>query len=84
MHQLLIQWDGDLVEIMPVHETTSIVADDVPLWESNEVRCLSSKVWEDDELMLRSFCFNRFKQPMRQRKSETTSVMSAELLLHLE
>lgn len=51
MHELLIQGDGDMVEIVPADETAIIVVADVPFWESDKVRCLSGKVWEEDEFM---------------------------------
>lgn len=51
MHQLLIEWDGEMVEIVPADETTSIAAADVPLWESDDVRCLSDKAWEEEEFI---------------------------------
>ena len=50
MHQMIIQWDGELVEIMPADESVSIVAADFRAWEVDGVDCLSGKTWEGEFL----------------------------------
>jgi len=50
MHQHLIQWDGDDVEIVPADKTIDVAVADLPLWESARSECLSGRVWEAEFL----------------------------------
>jgi hypothetical protein len=46
LHQHLIQWDGDDVEVVPADKTIDVATTDLPLWESARAECLSGRVWE--------------------------------------
>jgi hypothetical protein len=46
MHQCLIQWQGDKVELVFADNTVSIVAADAAYWETEEIECFLGKVWE--------------------------------------
>ena len=46
MHQCLIQWHGDDVEVVRVDESASIATADLVFWELGDFECLSSKTWE--------------------------------------
>jgi hypothetical protein len=50
MHQHLIQWDGDNIEIVPADKTIDVAVTDLPLWESARAECLSGRVWEAEYL----------------------------------
>ena len=46
MHQCLIQWHGDDVELVRVDEFVSIATADPVFWELGDFECFSSKSWE--------------------------------------
>ena len=46
MHQCLIQWHGDDVELVRADEYVSIATADPVYWELEDFECLSSKLWE--------------------------------------
>ena len=46
MHQCLIQWHGDDVELVHADESVSIAIADPVYWELEEFECFSSKLWE--------------------------------------
>ena len=46
MHQCLIQWHGDDVELVRVDESVSIAIADPVYWELEDFECFSSKLWE--------------------------------------
>lgn len=41
MHQSLIQWQGDEVEIVQANRSVNITIADLSIWEMDEVDCLS-------------------------------------------
>ena len=46
MHQCLIQWHGDDVELVRADESMSIATADPVFWELGDFECLSGKMWE--------------------------------------
>ena len=46
MHQCLIQWHGDDVELVCANESVSIAIADPVFWELGDFKCFSSKSWE--------------------------------------
>jgi len=46
MHQCLIQWHGDDVELVHADESVSIATTDLVYWELEDFECFSSKLWE--------------------------------------
>ena len=45
MHQCLIQWHGDDVELVHADESVSIAIADPVYWELEDFECFSSKLW---------------------------------------
>jgi hypothetical protein len=50
MHQCLIQWQGDKIEIVPADKSVNVAGADLALWEMDGLDCLSGKVWDGDFL----------------------------------
>ena len=46
MHQCLIQWHGDDVELVHADESVSIATADPVFWELGDFECFSGKMWE--------------------------------------
>ena len=46
MHQCLIQWQRDDVEVVRADESMSIATADLVFWELGDFECLFGKVWE--------------------------------------
>ena len=46
MHQCLIQWHGDDVELVRADESMSIATSDPVFWELGDFECFSGKLWE--------------------------------------
>jgi hypothetical protein len=46
MHQFMIQWIGDDVEIVHADDSVSVAATEPAYWEYDNVDCFSGKVWE--------------------------------------
>ena len=46
MHQCLIQWHGDVVELVRADESMSIATADLVYWELEDFECFSGKLWE--------------------------------------
>ena len=46
MHQCLIQWHGDDVEVVRADESVSFATADLVFWELGDFECLSGKTWE--------------------------------------
>ena len=55
MHQTIIQWDGDLVEIVQADGSVSIATADYLVWEASGIDCLSGKTWEGEFLDVTDF-----------------------------
>nr|ABA97725.2 retrotransposon protein, putative, unclassified [Oryza sativa Japonica Group] len=52
MHQCLIQWQGDKIEIVPADRSVNVASADLALWEMDGLDCLSGKVWDGDFLKM--------------------------------
>jgi hypothetical protein len=50
MHQCLIQWQCNKIEIVPANRTVNVASADLALWEMDGLDCLSGKVWDGDFL----------------------------------
>ena len=46
MHQYLIQWHGDNVELVDANDSMSIATTDPMYWELGDFECFSDKQWE--------------------------------------
>ena len=46
MHQCLIQWHGDDVELVHADESVSITTADPIFWELGDFECFFGKLWE--------------------------------------
>uniref|UniRef100_A0A0A9CRF3 Peptidase A2 domain-containing protein n=1 Tax=Arundo donax TaxID=35708 RepID=A0A0A9CRF3_ARUDO len=46
MHQSLIQWIGDQVEIVSADKAVSVASADPSPWQIDDMECLSGKTWE--------------------------------------
>ena len=46
MHQCLIQWHGDDVELVCADESISVATTDLVFWKLGDFECFSSKIWE--------------------------------------
>ena len=46
MHQCLIQWHRDDVELVRADESVSIAIADLVYWELEDFKCFSGKLWE--------------------------------------
>ena len=46
MHQCLIQWHGDDVELVRTDESVSIATAYPVFWELGDFECFSGKLWE--------------------------------------
>ena len=50
MHQFLIQWHGDDVELVRADESVSIATADLVYWGLEDFECFSGKLWEEASL----------------------------------
>ena len=46
MHQCLIQWHGDDVELVRADESVSVATTDLVFWKLGDFECFSGKIWE--------------------------------------
>ena len=67
MHQCLIQWHGDDVEVVRADESMSIAIVDLVFWELGDFKCLSSKTWEGGFIRIN----NEGQQPIQAISSES-------------
>jgi hypothetical protein len=51
MHQCLIQWDEDEVEVVQANDSTNVVLADADFWNSEGQECLSGHPMEDCEYL---------------------------------
>ena len=52
MHQCLIQWQGDDVEVIQADALISVTIADSLVWEFENVECLSERNWEGDFIQI--------------------------------
>jgi hypothetical protein len=55
MHQCLIQWHGDTMEIVHADASFSITTADSEIWGFDGVECISGKVWEGNFLKVSDY-----------------------------
>ena len=67
MHQCLIQWHGDDVELVRADDFVSIRTADLVYWELEDFECFSSKLWEGGFIKISS----ESQQPMQAIVSES-------------
>ena len=61
MHQILIQWVGENVEIVHADDSVSVAATEPVYWECDDYDCFSGKVWEEGPVNV----FSRDQQPIQ-------------------
>ena len=54
MHQCVIQWHGDDVEVVRADESVSIAIADPVFWELEDFKCFSGKLWEEGFIKINS------------------------------
>ena len=67
MHQCLIKWHGDDVEVVHVDESVSIATTDLVFWELGDFECFSGKLWEGGFIKIS----NESRQPMQAISSKS-------------
>ena len=67
MHQCLIQWHGDDVEVVRADESVSIAIADLVFWELEDFECFSSKLWDRGFIKIS----NESQQPIQAIGSES-------------
>ena len=67
MHQCLIQWHGDDVELVRADESVSIATADPVFWELGDFESFSVKLWEGGFIKIN----NESQQPMQAIGSES-------------
>ena len=67
MHQCLIQWHGDDVELVHADDSMSIATADPMYWELEDFECFSSKLWEGGFIKIN----NESQQPIQAIISES-------------
>jgi len=50
MHQCLIQWIGDVVEVVAADSSFSIASAEACEWSYEKISCFSSQAWETEFL----------------------------------
>jgi len=67
MHQYLIQWHGDNVELVHANDSVSIATADPMYWELEDFECFSSKQWEGGFIKIN----DESQQPIQAVSSES-------------
>ena len=67
MHQCLIQWHGDDIEVVRADESVSVATTDPVFWEQGDFECFSGKAWEGGFIKIS----NESQQPMQAIGSES-------------
>ena len=55
MHQCLIQWHGDNVELVHADDSVSIATTDPMYWELEDFECFSGKQWEGGFIRIKGY-----------------------------
>jgi gag-polyprotein putative aspartyl protease len=55
LHQCVIQWVGDAVEVVPADAVSSVAAADMPQWMGEKYICLSGRAWDGKVLNMADF-----------------------------
>ena len=61
MHQILIQWIGDDVEVVHADDSVSVAATESTYWEYEGVDCFSGKLWKEGPVNV----FSEGQQPIQ-------------------
>ena len=61
MHQILVQWVGEGVEVIHADDSVSVAAAEPAYWEYDGVECFSGRVWEEGPVNV----FSRDQQPIQ-------------------
>ena len=67
MHQCLIQWHGDDVEVVCADESVCIAIADPAFWELGDFECFFGKLWEGGFIKIN----NESQHPMQAISSES-------------
>ena len=67
MHQCLIQWHGDDVELVHVDDSVSVATADPMYWKLEDLKCFSSKRWEGGFIKIN----DESQQPIQAVSSES-------------
>ena len=67
MHQCLIQWHGDDVELVHADDSMSIAIADQMYWELEDFECFSGKRWEGGFIKIN----DESQQPIQAVSSES-------------
>ena len=67
MHQKLIQWSGDDVEIIHSDDSVSVSNAEPAYWEYQGLDCFSGKVWKEGHVSIH----DNDQQPMQAVGSDT-------------
>ena len=54
MHQSLLQWHGDQVEIVQANKSGNVATADLTIWEFKGIECISGKAWDGEFLNVNS------------------------------
>ena len=55
MHQCLVQWIGDTVEVVSADSSFSIASAEAQAWSYEKVKCLSGQTWETEFLKVADY-----------------------------
>ena len=61
MHQILIQWVGDDIEIVQADDSVSVATIEPTYWEFDGVDCFSDRVWGEGPVNI----YGRDQQPIQ-------------------
>ena len=67
MHQVLIQWIGDDVEVVHANDSVIAASMEPSYWEYDGIDYFSSRVWEEGPVNV----FNRDQQPIQALGSQS-------------
>ena len=67
MHQCLVQWQGDNVEVVQADTSISVATTDPAYWEFEDCECFSSRIWEGGVIKVNDEC----QQPIQGIDSES-------------
>ena len=55
MHQCLVQWVGDNIEIVTADSANNVAAADTQQWSCEHVKCISGRTWDTNFLRVSDF-----------------------------
>jgi hypothetical protein len=60
-HLCIIQWIGDLVEVVQEETSLTVVATEAQAWTYDRVSCISEKAWDTEYLKVSDFGLKPFQ-----------------------